>query len=167
MNWDAIGAVGEIISALAVVVTLGYLALQIRGARAESEANAFTVTGGQRSDIRSRFMEHADVWAKGNCGTELSASERIVFDELVMSRADHHFSAFMRAGVRGSGREPIHVSSLALFLHQNPAAYTCWRIAEESLAQSRRHLSINVNHEWRRMVTEAVTALQSMEEPGA
>ena len=30
MDWDAIGAIGEILSALGVIVTLGYLALQIR-----------------------------------------------------------------------------------------------------------------------------------------
>ena len=30
MNWDAIGAVGELLGALAVLVTLGYLAAQIR-----------------------------------------------------------------------------------------------------------------------------------------
>jgi hypothetical protein len=30
MNWDAIGAMGEILGALAVLVTLIYLAVQIR-----------------------------------------------------------------------------------------------------------------------------------------
>ena len=30
MNWDAIGAIGEIIGAIAVVSTLFYLAVQIR-----------------------------------------------------------------------------------------------------------------------------------------
>ena len=30
MNWDAIGAVGELLGALAVILTLGYLAAQIR-----------------------------------------------------------------------------------------------------------------------------------------
>ncbi len=35
MNWDAIGAIGEIIGALAVVATLAYLALQVRHARTE------------------------------------------------------------------------------------------------------------------------------------
>ena len=33
MNWEALGAVGEIVGALAVVVTLAYLALQVRTAR--------------------------------------------------------------------------------------------------------------------------------------
>jgi hypothetical protein len=28
MNWDAIGAIGEILGALAVVLTLGYLAIR-------------------------------------------------------------------------------------------------------------------------------------------
>jgi len=30
MNWDAIGAIGEILGALAVVLTLGYLAIQVK-----------------------------------------------------------------------------------------------------------------------------------------
>ena len=33
MNWDAIGAIGEILGAIAVVATLFYLAVQIRYAR--------------------------------------------------------------------------------------------------------------------------------------
>ena len=30
MNWDAIGSIGEIVGALGVILTLGYLAIQIR-----------------------------------------------------------------------------------------------------------------------------------------
>jgi hypothetical protein len=30
MNWEALGAIGEIVGAVAVVLTLGYLAVQIR-----------------------------------------------------------------------------------------------------------------------------------------
>jgi hypothetical protein len=30
MNWEALGAIGEIVGTVAVVVTLGYLAVQIR-----------------------------------------------------------------------------------------------------------------------------------------
>lgn len=36
MNWDAFGAVGEWLGSIAVFVTLGYLAIQIRHARAEA-----------------------------------------------------------------------------------------------------------------------------------
>ena len=40
MNWDAIGAVGEIVGALAVVVSLVYLAVQIRSQNKESRMAA-------------------------------------------------------------------------------------------------------------------------------
>ena len=39
MNWDALGAIGEIVGAAAVVVTLGYLAVQIRQNRADAQTN--------------------------------------------------------------------------------------------------------------------------------
>jgi len=34
MNWEAIGAIGEVLGAAAVVLTLGYLAVQVRHAKA-------------------------------------------------------------------------------------------------------------------------------------
>ena len=36
MNWDAIGALGEVLGSTAVFVTLGYLAVQLRHARSET-----------------------------------------------------------------------------------------------------------------------------------
>lgn len=36
MNWDAIGALGEVLGSIAVFVTLGYLAVQLRHARSET-----------------------------------------------------------------------------------------------------------------------------------
>jgi hypothetical protein len=170
MNWDAIGAVGEMIGALAVVVTLGYLAMQVRASTKESEANAYGVVADHRGMIRSLFMEHADVWAKGNSGGELNSSEQIVFDELVMSRADHHFFAFARGVSRGSGLEQIHVGEFARFLHEHPAAHARWHIEDQSIVQSRTRLGVvarGAGRDWRSMVTEAVAALEGMEESAA
>ena len=42
MNWDAIGAIGEIIGAIAVIVTLIYLAIQIRDSARASRSAAVT-----------------------------------------------------------------------------------------------------------------------------
>ena len=39
MNWEAIGAIGEIVGAAAVVFSLGYLAVQIRNQNSESRAS--------------------------------------------------------------------------------------------------------------------------------
>ena len=67
MNWDAIGAVGEIVSAIAVIVTLAYLAVQIRdGARASRSAAVTDATTamqawyqelGSNSESATLFLE--------------------------------------------------------------------------------------------------------------
>jgi len=170
MNWDAIGAVGEIVGALAVVATLAYLALQVRASTRESEANAYAVTADHTATIRGQFMEHADVWARGNAGAELSPSERIVFDELVLSRADHHFFAFGRSLTRGSSREGIHVGEFALFLHEHPAACATWRTQHGSLMKSRTRIGVTTDRTGRDfggMVEDAITALEGMEKAAA
>jgi hypothetical protein len=40
MNWDAIGAIGEIVGALAVVISIAYLAIQIRSNTRATKASA-------------------------------------------------------------------------------------------------------------------------------
>ncbi|MFT4562959.1 MAG: hypothetical protein ACI9BW_002710 [Gammaproteobacteria bacterium] len=43
MNWDALGAISELVGALAVVATLVYLAIQIRQNTKQIEENTSTV----------------------------------------------------------------------------------------------------------------------------
>jgi hypothetical protein len=50
MNWDALGAIGEVVGALAVVLTLGYLAIQIR-------QNSKAVRSSTRSDIAKMQLD--------------------------------------------------------------------------------------------------------------
>lgn len=50
MNWEALGAIGELVGALAVVATLGYLALQLRSNTRAIEMEA-------RQSVLDRFTE--------------------------------------------------------------------------------------------------------------
>ena len=69
MNWDAIGAVGEILGAIAVVATLLYLARQIRAQQASSaDANRIQRGIGVR-DMMMAMAENPGMsssWAKTN-----------------------------------------------------------------------------------------------------
>lgn len=52
MDWDAVGAIGEIVGAVAVVATLAYLAVQVRFARkVAAEANRHTRATGVREAL--------------------------------------------------------------------------------------------------------------------
>ena len=83
MNWDAIGAIGEIIGAVAVVVTLFYLARQIndstRQARMASVAELNTIYNDSFLPIYNS-AENMRIWVEGIEDPEsLTKVEREIF----------------------------------------------------------------------------------------
>ncbi len=75
MNWEAIGAIGEILGAAGVILTLGYLAFQIR------QNNRHLVHEAQRARSQSvrenwaSFADNAEAWVKDQNGETLTAEE--------------------------------------------------------------------------------------------
>ncbi len=61
MNWDAIGAIGEILGAMGVIVTLGYLAVQIRQSTQSSREAAGRATIDTINKLNFSFVEQSDV----------------------------------------------------------------------------------------------------------
>ena len=92
MNWEAIGAIGEVVGAVGVVVTLVYLASQIRAQNRESRLAAVADLTTQWNGFLASFVEYpyfAEVWAKGiRDFSSLSASETVQFSS--------HCGRFMR-----------------------------------------------------------------------
>ena len=74
MNWEAIGAVGEIVGALVVLVTLVYLAMQIRQNTKSVQAAAVDSANSQVSKIREVIFADADVANMYRRGNEDPAS---------------------------------------------------------------------------------------------
>ena len=65
MDWDAIGAVGEIIGALAVVVSIGYLAFQIRQNTRSLDINAEIAMSHEFADWASMAIDNprlGEIW---------------------------------------------------------------------------------------------------------
>ncbi len=53
MNWDAIGAISQMVGSVAVFITLGYLAGQVRHAREENASSRYS------DSLAGRFSELA------------------------------------------------------------------------------------------------------------
>ena len=95
MNWDAVGAIGELFGALAVVLTLGYLAAQVR-------QNSQGMIVAAKLDIEKNFneytnliLEHPELFnlqRKGMLGQDLDAIEKSKFS-LLMQKATTSFSS--------------------------------------------------------------------------
>jgi hypothetical protein len=68
LNWEAIGAIGEVLGAIAVVATLLYLAVQIRQ-NAQSVRNAASLSVNEGlAEINRRLSndpEFAELWLRG------------------------------------------------------------------------------------------------------
>ena len=83
MDWDAIGALGEIIGATAVVITVGYLALQTRqNTRATKSATHHSVTialAGLSRTISQAGVAKAFTKAHSSGLSSLSAEEFLIF----------------------------------------------------------------------------------------
>jgi hypothetical protein len=81
MNWEAIGAIGEIVGALAVFLTLIYLAIQIRQNTRAVQASAIDSANSQVSTIRMHIFsdsEVANIYRRGNEDpTSLDADDSI------------------------------------------------------------------------------------------
>ena len=77
MNWQAIGAIGELAGAVGVIATLGYLAFQIRqnNELLRSESRQALVANDVTSLTAS--LENTDVFAKLVSEGELSAEDQL------------------------------------------------------------------------------------------
>ncbi len=93
MNWDAIGAIGEISGAIAVVATLLYLSKQIRQNSRSVEISALRDTTAQWnhwSEMLATSADLADIVAKGNHSYgSLSESESLRYGAFVQSFFDN------------------------------------------------------------------------------
>jgi hypothetical protein len=68
MNWDAINAVSQLISSIAVVVSVLYLAVQLRSSTRVARVAAMDVAASALRDVTKPFMENAElgrVWRTG------------------------------------------------------------------------------------------------------
>ena len=89
MDWDAIGAFGEVVGALAVIATLFYLAKQIKHAsasqdRANELAQASSITSSNSLFITgwehlAENEELAAIYERAISGQELNAAESVRF----------------------------------------------------------------------------------------
>ena len=84
MNWEAIGAIGEVLGALGVIATLGYLAFQIRQNNSLLAAQASYAQFSVERERRTRILENraglTDISIRASLGEELSRTESLQLD---------------------------------------------------------------------------------------
>src|SRR2546427_9370347 len=68
MNWEMISAIGQMLGALGVIISIAYLAAQIRNQNKESQRAAMNVLTSHWSDLTKTLVENpdlAELWLRG------------------------------------------------------------------------------------------------------
>lgn len=140
MNWEAIGAIGELVGAFAVVFTLGFLAVQLRqNNRTMTESNrlervaAIDRHADSVSRWRGRLMENphlAVIWMKAYEDEELNEHDQFMLDNLFIDFINTQRANFVRSNVVGEeGLRLQAIRSVAVEIAQCDTFRKMWEIS--------------------------------------
>lgn len=137
MNWEAIGAVGEVVGAIGVVVTLFLLLVQLRrNTKAVQEANVLDRAQAldrhteSVSKWRSMLAENEDLaklWLKALTDQEVNDVERIRLNNLWVNFVNTQRSNFERATAVGEeGMAVMTTKSVAVEISGSKTLLELW-----------------------------------------
>ena len=147
MSWDAIGAIGEIVGAFAVVISLLYLSIQLRNQNRESRASAtHEIWSGFRTSIAELGDPRAaEVFAKAVAGKQLTDVEHMQLLVHVQSVLRVWEEAFMQ-WERGRLDDEVWQTMLLQFhlVMDSPPFKLVWKMRREVFGSKFRHFVDNI-----------------------
>jgi hypothetical protein len=137
MNWDAIGAIGEVIGAITVLVTLIYLVVQIKqNTRALKSATFQEISNvmAQNWETLITTPELADLFLKGAAGlNQLDQKEKMLFGAMatmLFRRVETVYTQQSLGAIDSSLTEGFKRSSLSSLTHAGMRDW--WRQSESA-----------------------------------
>lgn len=138
MNWDAVGAIAELLGAIGVIISLAYLATQIRHSAAQTAEHSRALRIAAIDSVAASFSrfrdplirdpELAELWTRGTQSYEdLNDIERVRLGRLLQELFFAHQNTYSRY-VEGASTEASwldHRQAIAANLRQ-PGIQTWW-----------------------------------------
>ena len=99
MNWDAIGAIAELLAAIGVIISLIFVGLQVRKSNEEARTATMQATTDTEMMMVQIFAEHAEVWDKVSTGKELDSGTEtrkgILMANMLMIDYENRFHQYL------------------------------------------------------------------------
>jgi hypothetical protein len=158
MNWDALGAVGEIVGALAVFLTLLYLSVQLKHNTASTQASTYSrTTEGWQGYLLSQSQEDLDLIIRLSADHQnLTNSEffrAYYLCRVIFRRIEHDYYQF-QAGTFDSRTWDAYVTSFQKDTFNNPGIRAMWALQNEF-----------VNSEFRTYIQPMIDAAETNRQP--
>ena len=137
MNWEAVGAVGEVLGAIAVVLTLIYLAAQIRQNTSSTRASTYSdTTDGWHTYMQSQSVKDIELLISlATKPSELPIAEfyrGYYLCRVMFRRMEHDYFQF-KVGTFEPGTWNAYVRSFREDTFRNPAVRVMWKLQSNYL----------------------------------
>jgi len=119
MNWEAIGAVGEILAAVTVIATIFYLAVQVRHVQTETVSARMARRTDGRRELNILLLDHSELVVKSNAEENLSNVELFELSQIYESHEQHYFHSYNEADQMGLSNSWVSAWLFARFLKAN------------------------------------------------
>jgi hypothetical protein len=135
MNWDAIGAIAETVGTFAVLITLIYLAIQLRIANKQREIESLRHNWdglNQLCGLLSESPEKAAIVLRGRESLQsITEEERMVFEFIhiqMLNTIEAWFIQLMETSPPGSYRDQQteNMGQIIVFLFDHPGTRELW-----------------------------------------
>jgi hypothetical protein len=142
MNWEAAGAIGEVVGAIAVFLTLGYLALQIRQNNKSISSSIYTSWVDTGSLLHTFRVDHPEVFEKaispGILWDQLTKQE-LQIAESICAHMFNMFEAHYLHFISGSIDESVFDAKRRnlLWRLQSPYVRQTWEMISEHVYDRR------------------------------
>jgi len=136
--------VAEVIGFVAIIASLVFVGLELRQSQQIAQVEASATRAVWFFDNRAAINQYADVWNKGNSGTELSNAEATIYSNLIRNYHTNNGFTWRRERALGfEGGGDFAANELAWFLHKYPAARKVWEEYTNDLREMRDALDAN------------------------
>ena len=143
MNWDAIGAISEAVGTIAILITLVYLAVQMRFANTQRELESFRHNWdglNQCSEMLSQSPERASIVNRGRESlSNLNDDERMVFENIhltMLNTIEAWYLTLMKTSPPGAYRDQQvdNISGVIKHWFDYPGARDIWHTVEHTFS---------------------------------
>ncbi len=118
MNWTAIGAISDAIGALGIIVTLAYLAIQIRQSTLAARAEAVNRSNTSMHEVRTTIFSSAEIselFYQGNSNPDgLSDMEKLRYRMMMLNVTDSMIDLYTQTQVTRFAPEAWNTQGVAL-----------------------------------------------------
>ena len=141
MNWDAISAVAEAVSTIVVLITLLYLAVQMRIANKQREIESLrhNYDGlNQLCELLSESTEKASIVKRGRESLEnLTDDEQMVFEFIhirILNSIESSYMQLVETSPPGEYRDQQleNIVALIVYFFKSPGAQEVWGMAKHT-----------------------------------